>query len=118
MASLSSASRATDPAADCGCAYILDPEPGAAPRRARGRCAAPRQEGSSYCPDHHALCHLVRGSPAEAKRLLEIELLAETVGGRGAAKSALPSTRFLDRLEALSCDFLGQNVPVLFGENR
>ncbi|HEV2303342.1 MAG TPA: hypothetical protein VGR91_17380 [Stellaceae bacterium] len=92
-------------AADIDCAYILDPDRRTGPQRAVRRCAAPRQEGSSYCPYHHARCHLVPGSPAEAVRLLEIELLAETVGGRCGPKAARPSPRFLDRLEALSRDF-------------
>jgi hypothetical protein len=95
------ASLATMAAADRGCAYILDPEE----RGGRRRCAAPRQRGSSYCSYHHARCHLVPGSAAEAARFREIELLAETVGGRRAPKATRPPARFLDRLEALSRNF-------------
>jgi hypothetical protein len=105
MARLSPALVAAAPDADRGCAYILDPKGHAGPHHRLGRCGAPRQEGSSYCPHHHALCHLVPGSSAEAARLHEIELLAETVGGRCALQAAAPPTRFLDRLEALSRDF-------------
>lgn len=105
MASESAALPAAPFAADCGCAYILDREPRAGSQQGRQRCAAARQDGSSYCPYHHARCHLARGGRAEAARLLEIELLAETVGGRLTPKAVRPSARFLDRLEALSRDF-------------
>ena len=105
MASMPAALPAAPFAADCGCAYILDREPSAGPQQGPQRCAAPRQGGSSYCPYHHARCHLVRGGRAEAARLIEIELLAETVGGRLTPKAVRPTARFLDRLEALSRDF-------------
>lgn len=79
-----------------GCAYLLDTADGAA----RQPCAAPLRPGSSYCPAHHALCHLAGGSAAEAGRLREVEKLANAVGGRrGGGCGGGPSQRFLDRLE-------------------
>ena len=98
----SSRPRLPDPATDAGCAYILDREADGLPRS----CAAPRRHGSPYCSPHHACCHIARGSAAEAARLLEIERLADTVGGRSGGRAGRPSARFLDRLEALSGDFL------------
>ncbi len=78
---------------NAGCAYVLDEPDG--PRS----CGAPRQQTSSYCPCHHAVCYIVSGSTAELKRLQEVETLASAVGGRRARQAAGPSRQFLKRLE-------------------
>ena len=75
-----------------GCAYPVD---------IRHRCGAPRRGGSSYCPEHHALCHIRHGSPAEERRLRRLEALARVVGGRRARDAGEPPPRFLERLERL-----------------
>ena len=54
-----------------GCAFLVaDGE----------QCGAPRKLASSYCPPHHALCHLAIGSRAERERLRLIELIARSNG--------------------------------------
>jgi hypothetical protein len=55
-----------------GCAFLVtDGEP----------CGAPRKLAStSYCPAHHALCHLAVGSRAERERLRLIELISSSNG--------------------------------------
>jgi hypothetical protein len=78
---------------DLGCAYLVD-EPCVG-----GHCGAPRQAPSSYCSYHHSLCYVVSGSTAEARRLREVEKLANAVGGRRGRHNAEPSRQFLDRLE-------------------
>jgi hypothetical protein len=45
-------------------------------------CGAPLKLASSYCPTHHALCHLTAGSRAERERLRLIELLGDSWGPR------------------------------------
>ncbi len=45
-------------------------------------CGAVLRLGSSYCPRHHALTHIPRGSPAENAELKAINALAKIVGGR------------------------------------
>ena len=77
---------------DPGCAYILGE---AGPSRT---CGALRQPGSPYCRDHHAACHVGCGTTEETKRLREVEMLANAVGGRR-ARGGEPSRRFLNRLE-------------------
>jgi hypothetical protein len=75
---------------DNGCAFILDD----------GRaCGADRRTGSAYCAEHHALCHVVEGSPGERRRLRETEALALAVGGRQGRPARSPPDRFLRRLE-------------------
>lgn len=64
-----------------------------------GFCQAPAQPGSAYCPHHHALCHLRRGSRAEKAQLREVDRLARLVGGRHGRGGEGPSQRFLERLE-------------------
>src|SRR5258708_17642747 len=61
---------------DCGCAFPLGAD--GAPLA----CGAPRRPGSSFCPEHHALCHLPPGGLAERRALAEEEALARAVGGR------------------------------------
>jgi hypothetical protein len=77
---------------DAGCAFILETE------TAMRRCGLPRQPRSSYCREHHALCHLVCGTSAEADRLREVETLARAVGGRQGWHGSEPPQPFLDRL--------------------
>jgi hypothetical protein len=63
------------------------------------RCGLRRRRGSSYCPRHHALCHLRPGSAEETRRLEELERLAQAVGGRSSSRVGGPSRHFLERLE-------------------
>ena len=87
---------------EAGCAFLLDQECGGF--RA---CGAPRRESSStYCPTHHALCHVANGSPAEADHLRQVEALASVVGGRRSREGGAPSLRFLRRLERRSRSFV------------
>ncbi|HZU89546.1 MAG TPA: hypothetical protein VE993_09850 [Stellaceae bacterium] len=79
-----------------GCAYLFTSEAGAAPPR---RCGALRRSRSPYCPQHHVLCHLPRGSRAEKVRLREVKTLAKMVGGRRGRDEDGPPQHFLDRLE-------------------
>ena len=76
-----------------GCAFIV--EESASCRM----CGVPRRPGSSYCPEHHALCHLPYGSAAEADRLREVEVIASAVAGRRSRNRRGPSMQFLRRLE-------------------
>ncbi len=62
-------------------------------------CGAGRQERSSYCPEHHALCHIPHSSIREQRRLRREEALAEAVGGRIGRAARVPPDRFLRRLE-------------------
>jgi hypothetical protein len=76
-----------------GCAYILDQREGCS------FCGRVLRRGSSYCAQHHALCHVAFGTNEEARRLREVEELARVVGGRRAAEGVGPSPQFLKRLE-------------------
>jgi hypothetical protein len=76
-----------------GCAYIVDEPDG------RRHCGALRRPASSYCPQHHALCHLAYGSAAEADRIREVEAIASAVAGRRSRNRSGPSRQFLKRLE-------------------
>ena len=77
-----------------GCAYLIEDV------GSHRMCGAPRRPVSSYCPQHHALCHLANGSAAEANRIREVEAIASAVGGRRSRRnSAGPSRQFLKRLE-------------------
>ena len=78
---------------DIGCAYVVDESDG------WRSCGASRKLGSSYCPEHHALCHIACGTKAETDRLREVEALASAVGGRRARQRTEPSRQFLNRLE-------------------
>jgi|SRR5271167_5181145 len=93
MEKLSQSPAAEDRHASSGCAYILDDREGCS------ICGLALRRGSSYCPQHHALCHVACGTSEEARRLREVEELARVVGGRRAAESVGPSPRFLKRLE-------------------
>lgn len=84
-----------------GCAYILD---------AGGACGAARRPGSSYCPAHHALCHVPQGSAGESRKLRESEALASAVGGKRRRRPArLPPDPFLNRMEHVARVFLRPN---------
>lgn len=76
-----------------GCCYILDGD------GRRRFCGSERRLGSSYCPEHHALCHLAGGTRAEARRLREVEALASAVGGRRGSSGPEPPRNFLRKLE-------------------
>lgn len=75
------------------CAFVIGEGEG---RRVCGRMV---RTGSPYCPDHHALCHIKGGTSEEHRRLFEVELLANAVGGRRGGGGGAPSRRFLNRLE-------------------
>jgi hypothetical protein len=60
-----------------GCRYLVDDQ--------CHQCGAKRQRGSSYCPEHHALCYLPVMSAAERRRLKQIDKIGAAVGGRLAA---------------------------------
>jgi hypothetical protein len=85
-----------DESADYGCAFVVDASGGAT------FCQAPRVAGSAYCPDHHAECHLPKGSTAEARQLREIEALAEAVGGRLGHAAPDPPDPLLRRLDRIA----------------
>jgi hypothetical protein len=78
---------------DGGCAYLLEAD------ETLLWCGMPRQPRSSYCSNHHALCHLACGTSAEANRLREVEMLAWAVGGRQGWRGTEPSRPFLERLQ-------------------
>jgi hypothetical protein len=84
---------------DAGCAYPVGEG------KTGKTCALPRRSRSSYCPQHHALCHVACGTSAEADRLREVEALARVVGGRKGWRGIGPSRPFLDRLESAVRDF-------------
>jgi hypothetical protein len=86
-----------------GCAYLLTSAQEGSPPQC---CGAARQPRSPYCPRHHALCHVPRGSRAERARLREVKALAKMVGGRRGRDDVEPSQRFLDRLEEAVREFL------------
>jgi hypothetical protein len=84
-----------------GCAYILD---------AGGACGAALRPGSSYCPAHHALCHVAEGSAGERRKLKESEALALAVGGKRRRRPArLPPDPFLNRMERVARVFSRPN---------
>ena len=87
---------------DLGCAYPLEGAGGGQP----SRCGGERQPGSSYCAEHHALCHIVAGSVAERRELQAVETLARIVGGRSGRPSRDPPAALLRRLDRLSRLFL------------
>ena len=98
------AQRASEPQPEegwnpAGCGYLIDNN------GLRQTCGEPLRQGSSYCPQHHALCHIRCGSRAELARLREVETLASAVGGRQCRAADGPSERFLKRLERAVRDF-------------
>jgi hypothetical protein len=83
---------------DLGCAYPLDDAGGIPPIP----CGAARQPGSSFCPEHHVLCHIPAGSMAECRTLDEAEALARVVGGRLGRELRAPPEPLLRRLDRVS----------------
>ena len=55
--------------------------------------------GSSYCPDHHAICRLAIGSRAERSEIRLVEWIGEQVGGRTGDRERVPPEKFMRRLE-------------------
>lgn len=80
-----------------GCAYILAAGGAEGPRV----CRAPCRPGSSYCREHHALCHLPAGSAAERQQLRALDALADVVGGRQGRPARSPPPALLHRLARL-----------------
>jgi hypothetical protein len=93
MEALSRSSVPEDRHAGLSCAYVL------ADGVSFRFCSGVPRRGSSYCPEHHALCHVASGTMEEARRLREVEELARVVGGRRGAEGVGPSAQFLKRLE-------------------
>ncbi len=56
---------------DGDCRYILD---------GGGCCGAARRGASSYCPPHHDLCHIPRGSRSEAIAIRQMERASAVIG--------------------------------------
>jgi hypothetical protein len=82
---------------DGGCRYIGDD--GAA-------CGAGRQSaGSSYCPEHHVLCHIPNGSREAGRQRREAAALAKAVGGRQGDRARRPPDDFLKKLERVARRF-------------
>jgi hypothetical protein len=84
--------------ADLGCAYPLDDAGGGPPIP----CGAACRPGSSFCPEHHVLCHIPAGSMAECRTLDEAEALARVVGGRLGRPAREPPEPLLRRLDRVS----------------
>lgn len=99
MEQLSTLSRSEHDDDDSNCAFI------AGENGERRYCGARRRPGSPYCADHHVLCHVRCGTPEEIKRLREVEVLANAVGGRRTRHASGPSSRFLRRLEHIAGAF-------------
>lgn len=96
-----------EPEPDDGCAFVLDQEDPAMPGRTW--CGNPRRPGSAYCAAHHARCYLPNNSPAEHRKILEIEALAKAVGGRSGRPARQPTSRFLKRMDRVSRDAFHPN---------
>jgi hypothetical protein len=69
-------------------------------------CGVPRQSGSSFCSEHHALCHISPGSGRERQQIHEIEALANAVGGRRGHEAQQPPPRVFNRLLRVERRFL------------
>ena len=86
-----------------GCAFLIDDaNPNPSPLNF---CGAPRETGSAYCPPHHAVCHLPKGSAAERRQISEIDALADAVGGRQGREARDPPTGLLRRLDRIARAF-------------
>jgi hypothetical protein len=88
-----------DDQADSGCAFPLGADQAPTP------CGAPRRPGSSFCPEHHALCHLPAGGRAERREIALEEALARAVGGRLGREAREPPEALLRRLDRISRPF-------------
>lgn len=93
-------STVVEPEPQGGCAFVLDADTRTTTQRSR--CTAPCRPGSVYCAEHHAQCYLPSHSPAERRKLKEMEALAEAVGGRSGGLARRPSSRFLRRMDRIS----------------
>jgi hypothetical protein len=78
------------------CRYIEDD--GAA-------CGMGQRAGSSYCPAHHALCHIPSGSSEAGRLRRETAALAKAVGGRQGDHARRPPDDFLKKLETVAQRF-------------
>src|SRR5438445_3941746 len=85
---------------DSGCVYLLGSAEGW-----EVPCGRPRRRDSSFCPAHHAICHIAAGSRAEDRGLAEAEALAQAVGGRLGAPAREPPEPLLRRLDRISRRF-------------
>jgi hypothetical protein len=81
---------------DSGCAFPLGADDAPIP------CGAPCRPRSSFCPAHHALCHLPPGSRTERRAFAEEEALARAVGGRLGREAREPPEALLRRLDRIS----------------
>ncbi len=68
-------------------------------------CGAGRQAGSSYCPAHHALCHIAKDSSEAGRVRREVAALAKAVGGRQGHRTRRPPDGFLKKLERVTRRF-------------
>jgi hypothetical protein len=99
-------------AAEYGCAFILDhPSTDSA---GLTFCDRPCRPGSDYCAEHHALCHLRRGSRAEIMKEFAQEALADAVGGKQARRLPAPPSHWFPRAEKAARPFFATNVPIMF----
>jgi hypothetical protein len=87
--------RPADPE-DSGCAFPLGADDAPIP------CGAPRRPRSSFCPEHHALCHVPPGSRSERRAFAEEEALARAVGGRLGVEAREPPEALLRRLDRIT----------------
>jgi hypothetical protein len=80
-----------EPAGDDGCAYIVE----------NGRvasCGEVTLPGSSYCLVHHELCYVRHGSKLEARKIQNLDRIADFLGCRKSAGNG-PSAAYLRRLQ-------------------
>lgn len=74
-----------------GCAYLVQ----------NGHlkpCGRPARKGSSYCREHHEVCHLAPGSLAETRKLRVIARIAATREAR-IPHEILPKPAVIDELD-------------------
>src|SRR5437763_13592659 len=90
-------------AAEYGCAFILDHP--STHWAGLTFCDRPRRPGSDYCPEHHVLCHLRRGSRAEIMKDFAQEALADAVGGKQARRLRAPPAHWFPRVEKAARPF-------------
>jgi hypothetical protein len=80
-----------------GCRFVVGPREGGD----QHQCGAPQTVASSYCAEHHALCHIAPGSKAERRLISRIEKIGFLLGGRRVPLGHAPSPSFIRRLEGL-----------------
>ena len=97
---------------DSGCAFPLGADDAPVP------CGAPRRPRSSFCPEHHALCHVPPGSRSERQAFAEEEALARAVGGRLGAEAREPPEALLRRLDRISRLFFCPDSSRMFPEEE